>query len=82
MRRSDKLTEQQELERRKRIPLRTQKTLGDMIRRRFAELCEPAARPQPVSLRPQQVLSRPQQVPLRPQQVSLHPQNAAPPHKT
>jgi hypothetical protein len=53
MRRNDKLTEQQELERRKRIPLRTQKTLGDMIRRRFAELCDTGSRPQQVSLRPQ-----------------------------
>ncbi len=34
----EKLTEQQQFERRKRIPQRTQKTLEQMIRRRFEEL--------------------------------------------
>lgn len=38
MPRTERLTEQQLLERRKRIPARTQRTLNEMIRRRFAEL--------------------------------------------
>ncbi|MEJ0047504.1 MAG: hypothetical protein WDN04_16345 [Rhodospirillales bacterium] len=47
----DRLTEQEMLERNKRIPERTQKTLDEMIRKRFDELCckpVPPSRPEPL----------------------------------
>jgi hypothetical protein len=44
MHKHEKLTPQQEMERNKRIPERTQAILHKMIRRRHAELCGPPAR--------------------------------------